>query len=181
MPDAVTVDTDGVTEVRVTGPAWRNQVCQQVFEEAAVDCGRALAAWSDSRSGKRRGRRVGFPKFTKKHAGTPAFRLRNKHSETGRAAIRVGDHGVARSVTLPGLGTLRVRDDTRRLRRMIAGGRARILYATVSTRAGRWWISLAVEAADLHPAHHHRPATQVTTVAGSGSTGGSRRSWSPRP
>lgn len=38
------VDTDGVTEVNVTGLMWRREVCQQVFEEAAVDCGRALAA-----------------------------------------------------------------------------------------------------------------------------------------
>ena len=44
------VDTDGVAEVVVTGLPWRAEVCQQVFEEAAVDCGRALAAWSDSRS-----------------------------------------------------------------------------------------------------------------------------------
>jgi hypothetical protein len=45
------VDTDGVIEIRVTGLAWRTEVCQQVFEEAAVDCGRALAAWADSRVG----------------------------------------------------------------------------------------------------------------------------------
>ncbi|WP_280419669.1 RNA-guided endonuclease InsQ/TnpB family protein [Nocardia carnea] len=151
------VDTSGVTEVQATGLAWRTQVCQQVFEEAAVDCGRALAAWSDTRTGKRKGPRTGFPKFKKKHRSIPSFRLRNKHAKTGRAAIRVGDHGIHRSVTLPGLGTLRVHDDTRRLRRMLAGDRAKILYATVSVRAGRWWISLAVEAADLHPAHHHRP------------------------
>ncbi|WP_280400179.1 RNA-guided endonuclease InsQ/TnpB family protein [Nocardia carnea] len=151
------VGAGGVTEVQVTGLAWRDQVCQQVFEEAAVDCGRALTAWSDSRVGTRRGRRAGFPKFKKKHTSTPAFRLRNRHSKGGRPSVRVGDHGIPRSVTLPGLGTLRVRDDTRRLRRMLAGKRAKVLYATVSLRAGRWWISIAVEAADLHPAHQHRP------------------------
>ncbi len=52
------VGARGETEVRVTGLAWRGQVCQQVFEEAAVDLGRGLAAWSDSRSGKRKGRRA---------------------------------------------------------------------------------------------------------------------------
>jgi hypothetical protein len=61
------VDTDGVIEIRVTGLAWRTEVCQQVFEEAAVDCGRALAAWADSRVGKRSGRRVGFPRFKQKN------------------------------------------------------------------------------------------------------------------
>src|SRR6201993_2239381 len=63
------VDGDRVTEIRVTGLAWRTEVCQQVFEEAAVDCGRALAAWSDSRCGKRKGRRVGFPIYRRKHPG----------------------------------------------------------------------------------------------------------------
>ena len=53
-----TVDTDGVAEVGVTGLPWRAQVCQQVFEEAAVDCGKGLKAWSESRSGKRKGKAV---------------------------------------------------------------------------------------------------------------------------
>ncbi|WP_446224221.1 RNA-guided endonuclease InsQ/TnpB family protein [Nocardia sp. IBHARD005] len=150
------VGISGVTEVQVTGLAWRNQVSQQVFEEAAVDCGRALAAFSDSRTGKRTGKRVGFPRFKKKGKSVPAFRIRNKHAKAGRAAIRVGDHGAARSVTMPGIGALRVHDDTRRLRRMLTKGRAKILHATISYRARRWWISLTVEASDLHTAHHHR-------------------------
>ncbi len=44
-----TVDVHGDAEVVVTGLAWRGQVCQQVFEEAAVDLGKGLKAWSDSR------------------------------------------------------------------------------------------------------------------------------------
>jgi putative transposase len=43
------VDAGGVAQVEVTGLTWRNQVSQQVFEEAAIDCSRALAAWSSSR------------------------------------------------------------------------------------------------------------------------------------
>lgn len=57
------VGRDGVIELAATGLAWRGEVCQQVFEEAAVDCGHALTAWADSRSGRRNGRRVGFPRF----------------------------------------------------------------------------------------------------------------------
>ena len=45
-----TVDSGGHAEVVVTGLVWRGAVCQQVFEEAAVDLGTGLAAWSDSRS-----------------------------------------------------------------------------------------------------------------------------------
>ena len=151
------VDTDGVAEVVVTGLPWRAQACQQVFEEAAVDCGRALTAWSDSRSGKRTGKRVGFPKFKKKTGAVPSFRLRNKHPKAGPSAIRVGDNNRARSVTLPGIGQIGVHDDTRRLRRMLAKDRAMILFATISQHGGRWWVSLNVEAADLHPAHQHKP------------------------
>lgn len=152
------VDTDGVTEIRVTGLAWRTEVCQQVFEEAAVDCGRALAAWADSRKGKRTGRRVGFPRFKQKNATIPSFRLRNRHRNGIWQAIRVGD-GHARSITVPGLGVIRVHDDTRPLRRLLAKDRAKVRLATVSYRAGRWWVSLNVEAAELHMARRHRART----------------------
>lgn len=149
------VDAHGVAELRVTGLAWRSQVCQQLFEEAAIDCGRAISAWSNSRSGKRRGRRVGFPRFAKKSNTVQSFRLRDKRPKHSRPTIRVGDNGRARSVTLPGIGVVAIHDDTRRLRALLAKGRAEILYATVSYRAGRWWVALNVKAADLHPSHRH--------------------------
>ncbi|BBX51534.1 hypothetical protein GCM10009645_24380 [Mycolicibacterium poriferae] len=94
------VGARGETEVRVTGLAWRGQVCQQVFEEAAVDLGRGLAAWSDSRSGKRKGRRAGFPRFKKKTGDIPSFRLRNKHPKGKPAAIRIGDNDRPRCPAL---------------------------------------------------------------------------------
>ena len=75
----VMVDAEGSAEVVVTGLAWRAQVCQQVFEEAGVDLGRGLKAWSDSRCAKRPGKRVGFPRFKKKTGVVASFRLRNKH------------------------------------------------------------------------------------------------------
>ncbi|WP_305778947.1 RNA-guided endonuclease InsQ/TnpB family protein [Nocardia nova] len=155
------VDGEGVAEVVVTGLAWRNQVCQQVFEEAAVDCGRALTAWPASRSGKRRGRRVGFPRFKRKATAVRSFRLRNKRSTSGRPLIRVGECDRPRSVVLPGIGSIAVLDDTRRLRRMLAKQRAKILFAALSHRAGRWWISLTVEAADLHPDLHHSTLSET--------------------
>ncbi|WP_446225550.1 RNA-guided endonuclease InsQ/TnpB family protein [Nocardia sp. IBHARD005] len=150
------VDSDGVAQIQTTGLAWRTQVCQQVFEESAVDCGRALAAFADSRTGKRKGPRVGFPHFKRKNASQSSFRLRNRQRNGGQAAIRVGDV-TPRSVTLPGIGTIRVREDTRRLRRLVVKGRAKILHATVMFRAERWWISLTAQAADLHPTHRHPP------------------------
>lgn len=106
------VDGSGIAEVEVTGLRWRSSVCQQVFEEAAIDLGKALSAWTESRAGRRSGRRVGHPRVKKKHSDVSSFRLRNKHPKGGRSAIRVGDTHP-RSVTLPGIGTVRVHDDTR--------------------------------------------------------------------
>lgn len=64
-------------------------------------------------------------------------------------------------MTLPGIGTIAVRQDTRRLRGMLAIGRAKILSATVGHRAGRWSVSLTCEAA----ARTSRSATSPTTAA----------------
>jgi putative transposase len=150
-----TVDTEGTVDTVVTGLPWRAEVCQQVFEEAAVDLGKGLKAWSDSRCGKRKGKRVGFPRFKKKTGAAQSFRLRNKHRKDTPPAIRVGDDNRPRSITLPGIGQIGVHDDTRRLRRMLTKNRAKICFATISHHAGRWWVSLNVEADDLHPAHHH--------------------------
>jgi putative transposase len=143
------VSSDRVTEVEVTGLAWRGEVSAEVLEEGAVDAGRGLAAWTASRSGKRKGRPVGHPRFTKKTHTGGSFRVRNK-TKGNRSSIRVGQDRP-RSVTLPKIGNIRVREDTRRLRRMIENGRARILQATITRGARRWWVSVTVEAADLHP------------------------------
>ncbi|WP_454854416.1 RNA-guided endonuclease TnpB family protein [Promicromonospora soli] len=147
------VTNGGVAEVEVTGLAWRGEVSSQVSEEAAVDLGRGLDAWVESRSGKRKGRPIGHPRFKKKTHSAGSFRMRNK-TAGGRASIRVGQDRP-RSVTLPRIGSIRVREDTRRLRRMITNGRARILQATITRGTRRWWILVTVEAADLHPAVQH--------------------------
>jgi putative transposase len=131
--------------------AWRTEVCQQVFEEAAVDLGKGLKAWSHSRSGKRNGKNVGFPRFKKKTGAVPSFRLRNKHRKDGLPAIRIGEGNRPGSITLPGVGQIGVHADTRRLRRMLSKGRAKICFATIAHHGGRWWVSLNIEAADLHP------------------------------
>ena len=153
------IDGEGVASMVVTGLPWRREICQQVFEEAAVDCGRALAAWSQSRRGTRRGPHVRFPRFKKKAAGgRQTFRLRNKHPKGRQPTIRLGETHP-RSVTLPGIGVVRIRDDTRRLRHMLAKDRAKIPSATVIQQGGRWWVALNVAAADLHPTLRHPART----------------------
>jgi putative transposase len=109
---------DGIITKQATGLVWRHEVSAQVFEEAAVDLGRALAAYEQGRAGKAKARKVGFPRRKRKGRCRESFRLRNKAGSGGACSIRVGD-GHPRSVTLPRIGMVRVHDDTRRLRRLL--------------------------------------------------------------
>jgi putative transposase len=162
------VAVDGSITKRVTGLAWRGEVSAQVFEEAAVDLGRALAAYRNSRNRTRRGPPIGFPRRKRRGRCRDSFRLRNRTQANGRQLIGVGqDH--PRAVTLPTLGRIRVHDDTRRLRRLLrptdhispqTGERmvaplARIMFATVSRHGSRWYVSLNVCAPDLHSERRH--------------------------
>jgi transposase len=158
------VAPDGTVIKRVTGLSWRHEVSAQVFEEAAADLGRALSAYAQAGNGKGKGR-VGFPRRERKGHCRDSFRLRNKTN-----SIRIGI-GHPRSVGLPSIGTVRVHDDTRRLRRLLRpiadvhadvskqrpARRARVLFATVARHGDRWYVSLNVEAPDLHPKRHHSP------------------------
>ncbi len=165
--------------------AWRGvrEVCQQVFEEAAVDLGKGLKSWSDSRSGKRKGKRVGLSPIQEENR-CGAVVSAAQQAPQGPPA---GDPDRRRqSPPLDHAARHRrrsaVHDDTRRLRRMLAKGRAKILFATVTHHGGRWWVSLNVEAADLHPSPPAPAPRRPKTVAGgSGSIGACRRSWSPPP
>jgi len=139
----------------VPGLAWRRQVCAQVFEEAAVDLARATRAAAKAKGTTGR---VGFPGFQKKTQGTQSFRLRSKVSKKAPPSITVGGTEL-RSITLPVLGPIGVREDTRPLRRLLragpAGLPARICQVTVAQRRGGVRLCVTVEAPDLHPARHH--------------------------
>ena len=159
---------DGIITKQATGLVWRHEVSAQVFEEAAVDLGRALAAYEQGRAGKAKARKVGFPRRKRKGRCRESFRLRNKAGSGGACSIRVGD-GHPRSVTLPRIGMVRVHDDTRRLRRLlrpdsrddpetgrsVVAPRARILFATCRRHGARWFISLNIDAPDFHPQRRH--------------------------
>lgn len=126
-------DTECVTAE--TGEVWWPEISKEAFADgikAAVD---AYWNWQTSRAGKRGGRRVGFPRFAKKG------RDRDRVTFT-TGAIRVEPD--RRHVTLPRIGTVRVHENTRRLERLLAKGRARILAATVSRKGTRLVVAFRV-------------------------------------
>jgi putative transposase len=118
-----------------TGEVWWPEVSKEAFADgikAAVD---AYWNWQTSRAGARAGRRVGFPRFAKKG------RDRDRVTFT-TGAIRVEPD--RRHVTLPRIGAVRVHENTRRLERLVAKGRARILAATVSRKGTRLVVAFRV-------------------------------------
>jgi putative transposase len=167
---AFVVAADGSICKQVTGLSWRHKVSAQVFEEAAVDLGRALSGYWSTRKGTHAGRKIGFPRYKRKGRCPDRFRLRNKR-QPGGYLIRVGE-GHLRSVTLPTFGQVRVHDNTRRLRQLLRPDaqldrvsgeqrdipRAKILFATVARRGTRWYVSLNVQAPDFHPCRRHQLA-----------------------
>ncbi len=111
-----------------TGKVWWPEISKEAFADgirAAVD---GYWNWQQSRAGKRAGKRAGFPRFAKKG------RDRDRVTFT-TGAIRVEPD--RRHVTLPRVGTVRVHENTRRLERLLAKGRARILAVTVSRKGTR--------------------------------------------
>jgi putative transposase len=118
-----------------SGQAWWPEISKEAFADglkAAVD---AYWNWQNSRAKTRRGRRVGFPRFAK------------KGQDRDRVTFTTGAMRVEtdrRHVTLPRIGTVRVHENTRRLERLVATGRARILAATVCRRGTRLIVSFRV-------------------------------------
>ncbi|MEJ8662161.1 IS607 family element RNA-guided endonuclease TnpB [Streptomyces sp. MS1.AVA.4] len=115
---------------------WWAECSKEAYATGLDQLARAPENWSDSKSGRRKGGRMGFPRFRAKAKVTPSFRF-----TTG--TIRLEED--RRHVTLPVLGTLRTHESTRELHRRITAGSAVIKSATVRRLAGRWFVSFTVE------------------------------------
>jgi putative transposase len=115
---------------------WWPENSKEAYKSGLDSLARALRNWSDSRTGRRKGRPMGFPRWKKKARGRQACRF-----STG--AIRV--LGDRKHVQLPRIGVLKTHESTRKLARRIEKGTARILAATISRTADRWFVSFTVE------------------------------------
>jgi len=170
------VGSNGQTTAHL-GLPWRHQVCAQVFEEAAVDLARALDAADKAKGTKRR---VGFPKFQKKGRCAQSFRLRNKVSKTGTPSMTVGGT-EPRSITLPVLGTMAVREDTRALRGLLRSGtdgpRAGSARSPWRSGGAKWSSSSPSTGPTGTRCDPNRAPTKSPSTASSASTSGSPTRW----
>lgn len=131
--------------------AWWSENSKWVYETAFRDLERALKDFIKSKKGERKGRRLGFPRFKKRGKCRDSFRLCG-----GDRASCSGN-----TVKLPKLGTIRTHESTRKLARRLENGTARIVSATVSRTAQRWFVSFTVEVERAVPERHARPGSAV--------------------
>jgi putative transposase len=130
--------------------AWWSENSKCAYQEAFRDLDRALRDFIKSKKGERTGRRLGFPRFKKRGKCRDSFRF-------GTGVMRC----EGKTVTLPRLGTIRTHESTRKLARRLENGTARILSATVSRTAQRWFVSFTVEVEHAVPQCHARHGSAI--------------------
>lgn len=118
-----------------TGVVWWPECSKEAYADGIGGAVEGYWNWQSSRSGKRGGKPMGFPRFKKK--GRDADRV---SFTTG--AMRVEPD--RRHLTLPVIGTVRTHENTRRIERLIAKGRARVLAISVRRNGTRLDASVRV-------------------------------------
>jgi transposase len=120
---------------------WWGECSKEAFNTGLDQLARALKNWGDSRTGKRKGKPVGFPRFRSRRKTRPSVRF-----STG--ALRC----QARHVVLPRIGRVKMHEDGGRLVGLVASGRARVLGVSVRFERGRWFAAFTVDTQVTRPA-----------------------------
>jgi putative transposase len=121
-------------------PWWR--CCsKECYASGIADLVAALHNWSDAQAGRRAGGPVSFPRF------------KARHRDRGRVRFTTGAMRLEpdrRHLTLPVTGKLRSKENTRRLQRLVANGRARILSMTLTEQGGSGRLFVSVQTIIAH-------------------------------
>ena len=131
-----------LNQLKKTDFFWMYEVSKSIPQEALRDLEQAFQNFYRERKRAKitqKKPRIGFPKFKKKHRTKDSFRL------TG--TIKIFPH--QKLVQLPRLGQLRVKEPP------ALPSTARILSATVSRTADRWYVAFTVEEEQVIPTRSH--------------------------
>ncbi|KJE24857.1 transposase [Frankia torreyi] len=114
---------------------WWAGCSKEAFSAGLADLANALKNFTDSKKGKCKGGKVGFPRFKKRGKARDSFRY------------TTGSYGPCGElhVKLPRIGPVKVHEPMGALTSRLVDGRARLGGATVSRTAGRWFVSFTVE------------------------------------
>jgi len=115
---------------------WWPECSKEAFNTGLGGLAQALENWGKSRSGKRKGATVGFPRFKSRRRSKLSVRF-----TTG--AIRC----EAKHAVLPRLGRIKLHEDASGLVAKVTAGTAQVGSATAVFERGRWFVSFTVDAA----------------------------------
>jgi putative transposase len=113
---------------------WWGQCSKEAFNTGLDNLARSLKSWGDSRSGKRKGAPVGFPRFKSRHRSRGSVRFTT-------VAIRC----ETRHVVLPRLGQIKLHENATGLVAKVEAGTARVISAAAGFERGRWFVSITVD------------------------------------
>jgi hypothetical protein len=113
---------------------WWAECSKEAFNTGLDALAWSLKNWGDSRSGKRKGAPVGFPRFKSRHRASGSVRF-----TTG--AIRC----ESKHAVLPRLGRIKLHEDASGLVERVSAGDARVISAAVRFARGRWFVSFTVD------------------------------------
>ena len=145
-------------------PWWADN-SKEAYSSGLDGLARALQNFTDSRNGHRKGRPVGFPRF-KRRGRRDACRF-----TTG--AIRILPD--RKHVQLPRIGTIKTHESTRKLARRLERGTGRILAATITRTAGRWYVAFTWKITRQLPTstlHHQHTLNNMETTSSRGISAG---------
>lgn len=145
-------DSRQPTEPGMYGPhrpcPWWWEVSTYAFQSAFLDADMAWKNWMDSLTGKRAGRKVGYPRFKKKGRARDSFRL---HHDVAKPTIRPDGY---RRLQLPRIGSVRLHHSNKPLARLIDRGQAVIKSVTIARGGHRWYAMVLCEV--------HQPVAPIT-------------------
>ena len=118
---------------------WWHEVSTYAFQSAFADADSAWRNWLASLSGRRAGRRIGYPRFKKKGRSRDAVRI---HHDVKRPTIRLEGY---RRLLVPRIGSIHLHESGKRLTRYLARSAGRIQSVTLSRRGRRWYASVLVK------------------------------------
>ncbi len=125
---------DEFKRIRTEQFPWTYDVGKSAIEGAFVNLGRAVKNFFDSKNGRRKGKRMGFPRFKSRKRGYGSFYVANDR-------MQLDGHWM----TIQKVGRVNMTEPLRFV--------GKIMGATIRYRAGWWWISIPVEVAHTPPVH----------------------------
>jgi putative transposase len=139
LPSAIQLHKEWNRWKRENAPWWV-EVSKCAPQEAFRDLERAVRNWQEGRAN--------FPRFKRK-----------KSLDDNKARLTGSIQVTPRHVKLPRIGKVRTKERTDKLLELIQAGKARILSATISREADRWFLSLTcvVERPDPEPREVRSP------------------------